>query len=134
VVVDDSIVRGTTCKARMHCLRAAGAKEVHLRISAPPIRFPCFYGIDFPHADELIAAERSVEQVKEFVGVDSLHYQTVDGLVASVPGSRNGYCLACFTGEYPVEVPEDENMDKYAMERGASRSCTRQYTMAEGSQ
>ncbi len=115
VVVDDSIVRGTTCKARIHSLRAAGAKEVHFRISAPPIRFPCFYGIDFPHAEELIAAEKSVEEIRDFLGVDSLGYQTVEGLVASVPGSADGYCLACFTGEYPVEVTED--MDKYAMER-----------------
>ena len=132
VVVDDSIVRGTTCRARMTSLREAGAKEVHLRISAPPIRFPCFCGIDFPHAEELIAAHRSIEEIQQFIGVDSLGYQTVDGLVAAVPGSRDSYCLACFTGEYPVEVTED--MDKYAMERGASRSCTRQYTMAEGSQ
>jgi len=123
VVVDDSIVRGTTSKARMHCLRAAGAKEVHLRISAPPIRFPCFYGIDFPHAGELIAAEKSVEETREFIGVDSLGYQTVDGLVACVPGSREGYCLACFTGEYPVRV--DEDMDKYAMERAARKGRAR---------
>ena len=120
IVVDDSIVRGTTCKARIHCLREAGAKEVHLRVSSPPIRHPCFYGIDFTHADELIAAGKSVEGIQEFIGVDSLGYQTVEGLVASVPGSRKSYCLACFTGEYPVEVPED--MEKCAMElrsRGA---------------
>ncbi len=115
VVVDDSIVRGTTCKAKVHTLRQAGAREVHLRISAPPIRFPCFYGIDFPHADELIAGEKSVEEIRDFLGVDSLGYQTVEGLVTAVPGSRESYCLACFTGEYPVEVTED--MDKYAMER-----------------
>jgi len=84
VVVDDSIVRGTTCKARIHSLRAAGAKEVHLRISAPPIRFPCFYGIDFPHAQELIAAEKSVEEIAEFLGVDSLGYQTLEGLIAAL--------------------------------------------------
>ena len=117
VVVDDSIVRGTTCRTRIHSLRAAGAREVHLRISAPPIRFPCFYGIDFPHAEELIAADKSAEEIAGFLGVDSLGYQTVEGLVASVPGSRESYCLACFTGEYPVEVTED--MDKYAMERGS---------------
>ena len=114
VVVDDSIVRGTTCRARIHSLRQAGATEVHLRISAPPIRFPCFYGIDFPHADELIAAEKSVEDIRQFLGVDSLGYQTIEGLIASVPGSKDSYCLACFTGEYPVEVKE--NMDKHAME------------------
>ena len=116
VVVDDSIVRGTTCRARIHSLRAAGATEVHLRISAPPIRFPCFYGIDFPHADELIAAERSVDEIKDYVGVDSLGYQGIEGLLASVPEPRDSYCLACFSGEYPLEVTED--MDKYAMEAG----------------
>ena len=116
IVVDDSIVRGTTCKARIHTLREAGAKEVHLRISAPPIRFPCFYGIDFPHAGELIAAEKSVEEIRRFLGIDSLGYQSVEGLLAAVPTSRDSYCLACFTGEYPVEVSED--MGKYAMETG----------------
>jgi len=114
VVVDDSIVRGTTSRARIDAIKAAGAKEVHMRISAPPIRFPCFYGIDFPTPGELIASERSVQEVCEFIGVDSLGYQTIEGLVAAVPGSREDYCLACFTGEYPVEVTED--MDKRAME------------------
>ncbi len=114
IVVDDSIVRGTTSKARIHNLRAAGAKEVHLRISAPPIRYPCFYGIDFPHVHELIAADKSVEEIARYIEVDSLGYQTVEGLITAVPGSRESYCLACFTGEYPVEVTED--MDKYAME------------------
>jgi len=116
IVVDDSIVRGTTCKARIHTLREAGARQVHLRISAPPIRFPCFYGIDFPHAGELIAAEKSVEEIRRFLGIDSLGYQSVEGLLAAVPTSRDSYCLACFTGEYPVEVSED--MGKYAMETG----------------
>ena len=115
IVVDDSIVRGTTCKARIESLRQAGAQEVHLRISAPPIRWPCFYGIDFPHARELIAAERSVEEIRDFLGVNSLGYQTVEGLVAAVPAPRQTYCLACFTGEYPVKVTE--NMDKHALER-----------------
>jgi amidophosphoribosyltransferase len=114
VVVDDSIVRGTTCRARVATLREAGADEVHLRISAPPIRHPCYYGIDFQHTDELIAADQSVEEIRQFVNVDSLGYQTVEGLVAALPGAANRYCLACFTGEYPV-VPEEE-MGKLALE------------------
>ena len=119
VVVDDSIVRGTTCRARLSMLRKAGARELHLRISAPPIRFPCFYGIDFPHVHELIAAEKSVEEIRQFLGVDSLGYQTIDGLLDAVPGPRENYCLACFAGDYPVQVRED--MDKFAMEQGRPR-------------
>ena len=114
VLCDDSIVRGTQIRDKVRDLKHAGAREVHLRISAPPIRFPCFYGIDFPHADDLIAAEKSVEEIQGFLGVDSLGYQTIDGLLAAVPGAESSYCLACFTGEYPVPVTED--MDKYALE------------------
>jgi len=114
VVVDDSIVRGTTCRAQMQALRRAGPKEIHLRISSPPIRFPCYYGIDFPHADDLVAAGKSVEEIRDFLGVDSLGYQTIEGLLEAVPPPAGDYCTACFTGEYPVEVTED--MSKYAME------------------
>ncbi|MHC4480141.1 MAG: amidophosphoribosyltransferase [Planctomycetota bacterium] len=119
VVVDVSIVRGTTARARIATLREAGAKEVHFRISAPPIRRPCYYGIDFQHADELIAADHSVEEIGRFIGVDSLGYQTIQGLIDAVPGQGADYCCACFTGDYPVEV-EDE-MDKYALEPGHRR-------------
>ena len=119
VVVDDSIVRGTTCRARLSMLRQAGARELHLRISAPPIRFPCFCGIDFPHADELIAADNSVDEIREFLGVDSLGYQSIEGLLDAVSGTPQQYCLACFSGDYPVEVKED--MDKFAMERSAQK-------------
>ncbi|MFO8008721.1 MAG: amidophosphoribosyltransferase [Candidatus Brocadiia bacterium] len=114
VVVDDSIVRGTTCRARVASLKEAGAREVHLRISAPPIRHPCYYGIDFQHADELIAAEHSVGEIAEFIGVDSLAYQTVEGLVRALPGPAEDYCLACFEGDYPVAA--EEGMDKHALE------------------
>jgi len=115
VVVDDSIVRGTTCRERTAALRDAGATEVHLRISAPPIRHPCYYGIDFQHADELIAAERSVDEIRDFVGADSLGYQTIDGLVDALPGSAGRYCLACFGEGYPEPITED--MGKYDLER-----------------
>jgi amidophosphoribosyltransferase len=122
VVVDDSIVRGTTCRAQMQSLRHAGPAAIHLRISSPPIRFPCFYGIDFPSQRELIAGEKSVEQIRDFLGVDSLGYQTIEGLLDAVPPApghagcpTRGYCTACFTGKYPVEVCE--NMDKHAFEQ-----------------
>jgi amidophosphoribosyltransferase len=115
VVVDDSIVRGTTCRARLSMLRRMGARELHMRISSPPIRFPCFFGIDFPHSDDLIAADHSVEEIRSFLGVDTLGYQSVEGLLAAVSGPKEDYCLACFTGEYPLAV--FENMDRLAMER-----------------
>jgi len=115
VVVDDSIVRGTTSRERIAALREAGAREIHMRISAPPIRHPCFYGIDFQHADELIAASRSVEETCRFIGADSLGYQTIEGLVDALPGSADHYCLACFGGDYPVS-PE-EGMHKLSLEQ-----------------
>ncbi len=114
VVVDDSIVRGTTCRSRIASLREAGAREVHLRVSAPPIAHPCFYGIDFQHAAELVASERTVDSSCEFVGADSLGYQTVEGLLSALPGQAADHCLACFTGEYPE--PVEEGMDKHSME------------------
>ena len=114
VVVDDSIVRGTTCRARLSMLRNAGAKELHMRVSAPPIRHPCYYGIDFPHSHELIAAEQSVEEIRQYLGVDSLGYQTIEGLLSAVSGPNEHYCMACFTGNYPVAVQED--MSRLALE------------------
>lgn len=104
VVVDDSIVRGTTTRAKMDQLRAAGAKEIHLRISCPPIRHPCFFGIDFAEPSQLIAANRSVEQIREYLGVDSLHYLSLEGLLASVNRPREHYCTACYTGDYRIDV------------------------------
>ncbi|MCR5813755.1 MAG: amidophosphoribosyltransferase [Desulfovibrio sp.] len=100
-IVDDSIVRGTTMITRVKKLRELGAKEVHIRISCPPIKFPCHYGIDFADQRELIAARHSISEIQKILGVDSLHYLSVDGLLRSVMHSEN-YCLACFTGDYPV--------------------------------
>ena len=100
-IVDDSIVRGTTMTTRVRKLRELGAKEVHIRISCPPITHPCHYGIDFARAENLIAANHSVDEIREMLGVDSLHYLSIDGLLRSVMHSSH-YCLACFTGEYPV--------------------------------
>lgn len=114
VVVDDSIVRGTTTPKVVNMLRKAGAKEVHLRICAPPIRYPCFFGVDMATRWELIAAQKSVPEIQDFVGADSLGYLSLDGLVESVGLQREIFCLACFTGDYPVPVQLE--MDKLALE------------------
>ena len=105
VVVDDSIVRGNTSRQLVAMLRAAGAAEVHLRITSPPIANPCYYGIDMATRAELIGADLSVEEIRDFVGADSLHYISLDGLIDSVPNDRAGLCTACFTGDYPIPVP-----------------------------
>jgi amidophosphoribosyltransferase len=114
VVVDDSIVRGTTSRTRLGMLREAGAREIHLRISSPPIRHPCYFGIDFPTSAELVASGRETEEIRDFVGVDSLGYLSVPGLLGAVSGPPEDYCTACFTGDYPCEVPEA--VDKLALE------------------
>ena len=100
-IIDDSIVRGTTAKKIIDLIRNAGAKEIHMRISSPPISGPCWYGIDTPNRQELIAGASSVEEIKEFIGADSLKYLSVEGLHRAVQGK--GYCDACFTGQYPVD-------------------------------
>lgn len=114
VVVEDSIVRGTTLKQLTRMFRRAGAKEVHVRVSSPPIRYPCYYGMDFPTHKELIASQHSIEEVRKFIEVDSLRYLSLEGLLSSVPDSNEGFCTACFDGCYPI-VPEDE-VSKYYLE------------------
>jgi amidophosphoribosyltransferase len=104
VVVDDSIIRGTTSKSRVRALREAGASEIHMRISSPPCRHPCYYGIDFPDPRELIASKRSVEQIRRHIGVDSLAYLKPDAMLACGAHPAKDYCTACFTGDYPVPV------------------------------
>ncbi|GHU90222.1 amidophosphoribosyltransferase [Deltaproteobacteria bacterium] len=104
-IVDDSIVRGTTMITRVKKLRELGAREVHIRISSPPVKFPCYYGIDFSSKGELIAATHSLEEIIRRLDVDSLHYLSVDGLLHAVMQSDN-YCLACFTGNYPLPCEE----------------------------
>lgn len=101
VIVDDSIVRGTTIRSRVKKLREMGAREIHFRVSCPPIKFPCFYGIDFSSKGELIAANHTVEEIERFIGLDSLHYISIEGLLKSV-SNPNNFCLACFTGDYPI--------------------------------
>jgi amidophosphoribosyltransferase len=105
VVVDDSIVRGTTQRAVARMLRDAGALEVHLRISSPPLMWPCFYGIDIPDREELVAAKSTVAEMEAFLGVDSLAYLSLDNLVAAIDVPGAGFCAACLTGDYPVPVP-----------------------------
>jgi amidophosphoribosyltransferase len=103
VVVDDSIVRGTTARRRVHCLRQAGAKEIHVRISCPPVAHPCFYGIDFPTREELIAGGHDVKTIRDFLQADSLGYLSEEGLLSPFDNQRD-FCTACFSGRYPVEA------------------------------
>jgi amidophosphoribosyltransferase len=116
VVVDDSIVRGTTARRRVRRLREVGAKEVHVRISCPPSSYPCYYGIDFPTREELIAGSHAVEAIREYIGADSLGYLSLEGLLS--PFDRpDDFCTACFSGEYPVKVSEERG--KRVLERGS---------------
>ena len=114
VVVDDSIVRGTTCKARLRSLRAAGTKELHMRVSCPPIQNPCFYGIDFPTREELIASTHSLEEIRKFLEVDSLGYLSLEGMLSAV-SAKKSYCTACYSGRYPLPFGREAN--KYILER-----------------
>lgn len=104
VVVDDSIVRGTTTKAKMDQIRAAGAEQIHLRISCPPIRHPCFFGVDFAERTQLIANGRSEEEIRRFLGVDSLHYLSLEGMLSCVERPGAHYCTACYTGDYRIDI------------------------------
>jgi len=123
VVVDDSIVRGNTTGKLVDMLFKAGAAEVHLRISSPPIRFPCFYGIDMATRAELIAANKRVDEIRDFVGATSLHYVTLDGLQASTGLPKSRFCRACFDGDYPIAVPEELAMCKMRFEDNAAEVC-----------
>src|SRR5947207_408096 len=107
VMVDDSIVPGTTTRGLVNMVRAAGAREVHLRVSSSPVTGPCYYGIDTPTREELIAANMSIDEITHEVGADSLGYLTLDGMLESVPGGPTGFCHACFSGDYPTPPPTD---------------------------
>ncbi len=115
IVVDDSVVRGTTTRSKMRALRRAGAKEIHLRISCPPIRHPCFYGIDFATPGELIAHNRTVKEIADFVEVDSLAYLSLEGMLGCVQTPAKDCCTACWTGEY--KIPVDNPVSKFNFER-----------------
>jgi amidophosphoribosyltransferase len=115
VIVEDSVVRGTTTRSKMRAIRRAGAKEIHLRVSCPPIRHPCFYGIDFPTSEELIAHNRTVEEIGAFLEVDSLAYLSLDGMVACMNRDKSNYCTACWSGIY--KIPIDQPQSKFSFER-----------------
>lgn len=115
IVVEDSIVRGTTTRGKILALRRAGAKEIHMRVSCPPIRHPCFFGIDFPTPTELIANGRTVDQIKDFIEVDSLAYLSLDGMLKCLGKPASHYCTACWSGRYPI--PVDSAQSKFGMER-----------------
>jgi amidophosphoribosyltransferase len=114
VVVDDSIVRGTTTPKVVGLLKRAGVKEIHMRICAPPIRYPCFFGVDMATRQELIAAHKTIPEIRDFIGADSLGYLSTERLIKAVDLPKNVFCLACFTGDYPVPVQLE--MDKLALE------------------
>lgn len=115
VVVEDSVVRGTTTRGKMRSLRDAGAKEIHLRVASPPIRHPCYYGIDFPSREELIANARSVDDIRAYLGVDSLTYLSQEGMLGCVRPTGANFCNACFSGNYPI--PIDPHFQKDVFER-----------------
>ncbi len=117
LIVDDSIVRGTTSRKLVKALRDAGATEVHMRISSPPVTHPCFYGIDTDNQDQLIAATKSVEQIKEQIGVDSLAYLSWKGMLEATGENTNNFCSACFTGDYPIDVPDALKRSKLMLEK-----------------
>ena len=116
VVIDDSIVRGNTQRALVRMLREAGAAEVHVRISSPPVRWPCFYGIDFATRAELIANGLAVDEIATSLGADSLGYISEDGMIAATGQPRENLCTACFTGRYPVELPAEDRLGKGLLE------------------
>ncbi|MFM1916671.1 MAG: hypothetical protein RJB01_186, partial [Actinomycetota bacterium] len=116
VVVDDSIVRGNTQRALVRMLREAGAKEVHVRISSPPVKWPCFYGIDFASRAELIANGLTVDEICTSIGADSLAYVNLDELVEATTIPADNLCRACFDGIYPVELPEENQLGKELLE------------------
>ena len=107
VMVDDSIVRGTTTRGLVAMVRAAGAREVHMRVSSPPVTGPCYYGIDTPTREHLIAANFTTDEIAQHIGVDSLGYLSLDGMLNAVPGGPGGFCHACFSGDYPTAPPTD---------------------------
>lgn len=119
VIVEDSVVRGTTTRSKMRALRSAGAKEIHLRVSCPPIRHPCFYGIDFPTSQELIAHNRTVDEIRDFLEVDTLTYLSLDRMLSCLNHAKSEYCTACWSGEY--KIPIDQPLSKFSFERDQLR-------------
>ncbi|MBW4574965.1 MAG: amidophosphoribosyltransferase [Aphanothece sp. CMT-3BRIN-NPC111] len=120
VIVDDSIVRGTTSRKLVQALRDAGALEVHMRVSSPPVTHPCFYGIDTDSQDQLIAATKSVEDIAQIIGVDSLAYMSLESMLKATGEDPNNFCSACFTGDYSIPIPETVKRSKLRLEKAVS--------------
>jgi amidophosphoribosyltransferase len=117
IVVEDSIVRGNTTRQIVAMLREAGAREVHMRVSSPPIKWPCFYGIDMPDQDDLIGAQLEVEEIREHIGANSLAYLSLEGMLAATEIPREDFCTACFSSRYPVPIPVHELRNKHVLEQ-----------------
>jgi amidophosphoribosyltransferase len=115
IVVDDSVIRGTTSRSRIRLLRDAGAKEVHLRVSCPPTKHACYYGVDFPDRKDLIASSHEIEEIRKHIGVDTLGYLSLEGMLSTVTRPAKDYCSACWSGRYPV--PPVDDMDKSKHEK-----------------
>jgi len=124
LIVDDSIVRGTTSYKIVKALREAGATEVHMRISSPPVTHPCFFGIDTDSQDQLIAANLSVAEIAEKIGVDSLAYLSWEGMLKTTHQDPNSFCSACFTGNYPLDIPDPYKRSKLKFEATISPTAT----------
>ncbi len=129
IVVDDSIVRGTTCKTRVNSLKQAGATEVHVLVSCPPHMNPCVYGIDFPDRSKLMAANYSLEDIRKYLNADSLHYLSQDGMVQATGLPKSSFCMACYDGDYPVKY--DPSVDKHIIERRNGRITSLSETLAK---
>jgi amidophosphoribosyltransferase len=132
VVVDDTIVRGNTQRAVIRMLREAGAKEIHVRISAPPVKWACYYGIDFASRAELIANGLNTEEICRSIGADSLGYISLDGLIEATTVPKDKLCRACFDGIYPIELPEPEQLGKHLLEVSVSTDVDGLATVSGG--
>jgi amidophosphoribosyltransferase len=124
IVVDDSIVRGTTCKARVNNLKEAGAKEVHVLVSCPPHKHPCVYGIDFPDRTKLMAANHSLAEIREYLNADSLYYLSQEGMVKATGQPSSAFCMACYDGRYPVSFEPGVNKEVIERQNGRIPSLT----------
>ena len=120
VVVDDSLVRGTTSRSLVQMIRQAGAREVHMRLASPPITGPCVYGIDTPTRAELAAARMSVEEIRRYVGVDTLGYLSLEGTLEACGGDPEGFCHACFSGKYPTAMPNHTGAHQAALQKSVT--------------
>jgi len=123
VLIDDSIVRGTTCRRTIQLLRKAGAKEIHMRVSAPPFVAACYYGTDIDDPTKLIANNHSVEEIAEIIGVDSLGYLSLQDVVKLADNTECGFCTACFGGGYPTAVPRDGGKDRFECKISERGKC-----------